>query len=240
LNPLYGEDLAHIHDRGFTGMASANGPALIRLLHRYGVDSGRVADLGCGSGVWLRQLSEAGYEATGIDASADMLGLARLAAPQADLVLGSVYDVPLPRCVAVTAFGEVLNYTPSAENIPPLEPLFDKVFVALEKGGVFLFDVIEPCSEPVPPRRSFQEGEDWAVLVEVIENDNLLERRITSFRRAGDLYRRTHEVHFQRLVPTLWLRERLERAGFEVEASHPDGIALLPRRVLFICRKNDA
>ena len=49
--------------------------------------------------------------------------------------------------------------------------------------------------------REFSEGEDWVVLVEKEENREraMLTRRIFSFRKVGEYYRRADEVHHQRL-----------------------------------------
>ena len=43
-----------------------------------------------------------------------------------------------------------------------------------------------------------------------------LTRRITSFRRMGDLYRRDHEVHRQRLLKRADLAAQLRGFGFRV------------------------
>src|SRR5213083_2321791 len=54
--------------------------------------------------------------------------------------------------------------------------------------------------EPGPgPQRSYREGDDWVVLVAAQEDHKLLTRRITIFRRVGELYRRDYEVHRLRL-----------------------------------------
>src|SRR5205085_6064859 len=76
--------------------------------------------------------------------------------------------------------------------------------------------------------KSWTEGDGWAVLVTVEEDSQheLLTRRITSFRRVGDLYRRDHEVHTQRLWPRAEVAAGLRAAGFEVQAL--DGYGALP------------
>ena len=80
---IYREDLSFVHDAGFGGFARAAAPHLLDLLRRRGIESGAVVDLGCGSGIWARELVDAGYEALGIDASAAMVRLARRRAPAA-------------------------------------------------------------------------------------------------------------------------------------------------------------
>jgi len=52
----YGEDLAYVHDAGFTGYCLNAAPGLLRALKRNGITGGLVVDLGCGSGRWARAL----------------------------------------------------------------------------------------------------------------------------------------------------------------------------------------
>ena len=68
------------------------------------------------------------------------------------------------------------------------------------------------------PRRAFLEGEDWATLVTSEEDRRrgLLTRSITSFRKVGDLYRRDHEVHRQRILTRAELASQLRSMGFRV------------------------
>jgi SAM-dependent methyltransferase len=72
----YGEDLAYIHDVGFGSFAREAAPGLLSILRKAGIRSGRVIDLGCGSGIWAAALCGAGYDVVGVDISADMLGRA--------------------------------------------------------------------------------------------------------------------------------------------------------------------
>ena len=88
----YGEDLAYIHDVGFGGFARDAAPALLALLRAAGVTSGTVLDLGCGSGIWARELLDAGDQVTGIDLSPAMIEIARRRAPEAAFTVGSFLD----------------------------------------------------------------------------------------------------------------------------------------------------
>src|SRR6186713_1584078 len=108
--PSYRDDLSYIHHVGFGGLAGGAAPGLLRLLREAGIQEGLVVDLGCGSGLWARELTEAGYEALGIDSSAAMIELARSVAPLARFVQASLFDAELPRCDAVTALGEPFSY----------------------------------------------------------------------------------------------------------------------------------
>src|SRR5436305_15298856 len=59
---------------------------VVRLL---GPGPGRCLDLGCGTGLALTMLEDAGWTVTGVDASAEQLALARERAPGADRCTGT-------------------------------------------------------------------------------------------------------------------------------------------------------
>jgi SAM-dependent methyltransferase len=216
----YGEDLAYIHDVGHAEFALGAAPGIMEILERNGIHDGLVVDLGCGSGLWARELVDAGYRVVGIDISEAMIERSRKRVPEAEFMVGSLFEVEIPRCQAVTAVSEVLNYLFDAENEERgLGRLFRRVHDALVPGGVFVFDVLGPGQVPPGTReRGFRVGEDWAVLAEREEDveRGTMERRIVSFRKAGGRYRRDEEVHRVRLYDPSGLSAELERTGFRV------------------------
>ena len=60
------------------------GSYLTGLLREYGICSGTVAELGCGTGKMTRLLAAAGYDMIGVDNSEEMLEIAREAEYEAD------------------------------------------------------------------------------------------------------------------------------------------------------------
>jgi SAM-dependent methyltransferase len=212
----YREDLAYIHDAGFGGFALQSAPGLLSMLRRCGITAGLVVDLGCGSGLWARALTDAGYKVLGIDRSAAMLRIARVRVPQARFLRASYLSAKLPPCEAITALGECFNFLFDETNRPAeLLRFFGRVHEALGPGGVFAFDVATPGRGRGPCQRHHQ-GTDWAVLVEKEEDErkSILTRRITTFRRVGRLYRREVEVHSLRLYRTADLESALRQLGF--------------------------
>jgi SAM-dependent methyltransferase len=238
----YGEDIAYIHDVGHAEFALGAAPGILEILDRNGIHDGLVVDLGCGSGLWARELVDTGYGVLGIDISEAMIELSRNKVPEAEFELGSLFEVELPRCRAVTAISEVLNYLFDAENEERgLGRLFRRVHDALVPGGVFVFDVLGPGQ--VPPgatTKGFSVGEDWAVLSELEEDAErgTMERRIVSFRKAGECYRRDEEVHRVRLYDPAELSGELEKAGFRVRTMRSYGGHRLPERhAAFVARR---
>jgi SAM-dependent methyltransferase len=214
---FYGGDLAHVHDSGFDRFALGAARTLRRVLQRAGIRDGLVVDLGCGSGVTAAELTAAGYEVLGVDLSAELLALARRRVPSARFVHASLFDVELPACVAVTAVGESMNYLadPRAGRAA-LTGVFARAHRALRPGGALLFDLAEPGRERGLPPRRWSEGPGWLVCVEAVEepDERLLRRRIATFRRAGLGWRRSDELHVQRLFPRQEVLEDLAAAGF--------------------------
>jgi SAM-dependent methyltransferase len=178
----------------------------------------------------------------GIDISPGMLALARERVPDGRFIKGSLLTADLPPCVAVTAVGECINYLFDRGNTrPALARLFRRVHAALLPGGLFLFDVAGPGRVPGDgPQRIFREGDDWAVLV-IAEEDRrrgLLTRRITSFRKVGELYRRDHEIHEQRLLAPGEVTRLLRAVSFRVRRLRGYGpLRFGPGHTGFLARK---
>ncbi|MDS4070353.1 MAG: class I SAM-dependent methyltransferase [Candidatus Competibacter sp.] len=238
----YRDDLAYIHDAGFGHLAMSVVPVIVEELKRAGSDGGTVVEFGCGSGVTSRLLHDAGYKVIGFDLSESLILMARKRVPGAVFQLESFVTADIPSCVAVTAIGEVLNYTfDSANGTVVRAKTFERVYRALAPGGLFVFDTAGPARAPSHnPERTFSEGRDWAVMMEVEADtaSNLLTRRITTFRKQGDLYRRDFELHQLQLVDPLEVVESLQRIGFSVQTLDCYGSLTLPRGLIgFVARK---
>ena len=114
-------------------------------------DAAPVLDIGCGRGELLMLLREAGVEARGIDADADMVAYARgegLDVEQADLVehLTGLGDGSLGGIF----MGQVVEHLPAGTLAHALELAAAK----LRPGGVFVAETINPLS-PIALRNYF-------------------------------------------------------------------------------------
>jgi SAM-dependent methyltransferase len=216
----YKEDLAYVHDVGFAGFANQSAPGLLNILRDKKITKGLVVDLGCGSGIWAKALTDAGFEAFGVDISASMIELARQKAPQARFQKASLFKVKLPPCAAVTSISEGLNYLFDEHGKAKRQALFARIYEALQPGGLFIFDVLGLGSlTGTNPQRTYVEGKDWAVLVEKEEDSgkNQFTRRITTFRKIGKLWRRSDETHSIYLYKPAELAAELRQVGFQVK-----------------------
>jgi len=206
----------------------------LEILRRAGIKTGLVVDLGCGSGRWARELNRAGYAVLGVDQSRAMIRMARRIAPAAKFKVASLLKVELPACCAITSIGECLNYTFDASNSRvELRRFFGRVFRALRPGGVFIFDIAEPRRIPKTPERKWSEGSDWTILVR-IDGDptrSVLRRHIVTFRRKGNLYRRSEETHLLRLYRADDLLDDLAGCGFRAHKLAGYGDFKFPRGI---------
>jgi SAM-dependent methyltransferase len=224
----YGTDLAYVHDVGFGGFARDGGRWILAQLRRRGIRGGRVVDLGCGSGIWAAMLCRAGYDVLGVDVSPAMLALARRRAPRATFRRGSLLDVRLPPCDAVTSLGECLSFARAGTRALPA--LFRRVHRALRPGGLFVFDVATRGRGAGPPVR-WHAGDGWVVIARVVEDAPrcVLTREITTFRRVGRAWRRSDETHRLRLYRRRDVLRALATSGFRARALGGYGRRHLPR-----------
>jgi SAM-dependent methyltransferase len=219
---FYGPDQAHIHHTAFGDLAAGAATCLLAELRNAGHATGTVVDLGCGSGILARHVSEAGYDVEGVDLAPAMLDLARRNAPRATFRRGSLLDAELPRTVAVTAIGEALNYaTDERAGGEALGDVFRRVRASLEPGGLFLFDVATPGRHgPDRIANRLHDRETWTLFLhaEESEDGSRLDRFVTIFRLAArGGYERTDEHHVLRLYESTTLASMLDAAGFTVE-----------------------
>lgn len=252
---FYADDLAAVHSEGFGEVAEAAGKVLVELLRAAGLEGGEVLDLGCGDGRTAAVATAHGLAVTGIDRSGSMVERARSRVPEGFFRRGSIWTGSLgtDRFAAVTAVGEVINYRSPSGHEPSLERLFRRVHRALVPGGVFLFDAAAPgrisqdgaaeLQGSRSIRRGFHRSEDWAVLVEQAEHRarRTLIRGITTFRRVGQHFRRSHERHRQQLLPSVDVLDALARAGFQARRLSGYGELELPARwFVYLARRRGA
>lgn len=235
----YTKDLAYIHDIGFTASAKSIAPAILKTLRRYGLKKGHVIDLGCGSGVWAKDLIKGGYSVLGIDISPDMIKLARQNVPKGEFIVGSYIKTKLPACNVVTSFGECFNYLfDDKNNGHELTKLFQRIWNALSSNGVLVFDIAEPGRGSGPKQKN-AEGKDWSILVNIEEKNNILTRYITTFRKVNKLYSCSKETHKLQLYKASEIAKLLRKVGFKVKMIRKlDDYNYPKSMVCFIARKS--
>ena len=117
-------------------------------LEDHGLETGIVADLGCGTGDLTLMLTQAGYDMIGVDQSEEMLAVLREKAEElgvAGRVLLLQQDI-----LALDLYGTIhaaVSTFDTFNHIGPQEHFERAVYRAaffMEKGGVFVFDLNTP------------------------------------------------------------------------------------------------
>jgi SAM-dependent methyltransferase len=242
MKEFYKEDLAFIHDVGFYAYALESAPGILAILKRHQILEGLIVDLGCGSGLWTKELTKAKYQALGIDISEAMIDIARKQVPEAEFRVESLLKAEIPPCRAVTSISECVSYLFDADNNhKTLKRFFQRVFKALTAGGVFIFDIAEPGQvKQGSVSKWFTEGEGWTVLVEKTEDyqNAKLTRRIITFRQVGKSIRRDDELHHLQLYKAKDVANALQQVGFQVQILRSYGKYKLPKaHAAFVARK---
>src|SRR5215470_11772866 len=235
MDNFYGQDLASVHAEAFEALASSAADTLLKHLGK-GAPSRRVLDLGCGAGPLSRRLREQGFSTWGLDLSPALIAIARERLPDAEFHCGSILNACLPKAAAAAVIGEVLNYA-TANDPAGLTGVFQRVFDALEPGGVLLFDLAGPGR--VGAGRGFTEGTNWAVGLVAIEVGDQLVRKISTFREVDEgMWSRSYEEHRLRLWPPGDVLERLASCGFRAkELPGYDGMAMPPSLHVYLATK---
>lgn len=206
---------------------------LIQILQEYGVDSGLVLDLGCGTGQMTRLLSQAGYDMIGVDNSEEMLQAAGKASffaeeseekePDILYLLQDMREFELYGTVrAVVSICDSMNYILEEEE---LLQVFRLVNNYLDAGGIFVFDMntIYKYRELLGETVICENREEGSFIWENYydEETRINQYDLTLFVREnkGELYRKYEESHFQRAYPVSRVKELLEEAGMEFLAS---------------------
>lgn len=220
------------------------GGYIYTLLCRYGVKSGIILDLGCGTGTMTEILAGYGYDMIGVDNSEDMLELAmekRIASGHDILyLLQDMREFELYGTVrAVVSVCDSVNYITEPEE---LAGVFRLVNNYLDPGGIFLFDfnteykyreVMGDCTI----------AEDRGACSFIWDNCYYEEERINEYdltlfiregtapgqnegaeeddtEENGALYRKYTETHFQRGYTLEEIRELLSSAGLIFQAAY--------------------
>jgi hypothetical protein len=119
--------------------------------------------------------------------------------------------------------------------------LFRNVYETLQPSGIFIFDVMESLPYELKyPKRIYLTGKDWAILFEATcdRKKRILRRHQVTFRKIGNHYRRSEEVHHARVLNRSFVRSELKRVGFRVTYLHSYGrMPMFPGRLGFLAEK---
>lgn len=218
-------------------------------LDKYGITTGTLLELGCGTGKMTRRMAQAGYEMIGLDNSMEMLEIAMEREAEVDseeeadcetatmdlqrqplYLLQDMREFELYGTVnAVISVCDCLNYILDEEG---LFQVFERVSEYLEPQGVFVFDMNTLYKyEELLAENTFAENRDTGSFI--WENyydprDKINEYDLTLFIAEQDgRFSRFQEQHYQRGYSLDTIKELLGKAGLEFLAAY-DGYTESP------------
>jgi len=166
----------------------------------------KLLELACGTGIQSVRFSQAGFDVTGLDLSADMLKIAEKRAASAKqkiyFIEGNMLDLSKAgKYDFVTCYSDSICYMQDEVEVGDV---FKEVYNALNEDGVFIFDVHSTYqTDEVFPGYSYHENaEDFAMLWDTYED-------------AAPHSSRHDEVHEERTYEVLTYDILLEQAGFK-------------------------
>ncbi|MBQ7891814.1 MAG: class I SAM-dependent methyltransferase [Erysipelotrichaceae bacterium] len=174
-----------------------------------------ILELACGSGEITIALAKLGYSMYGTDLSQEMIDEAQ-EKEGSELVQWEALDmVQLPldkKYDSILCYCDSLNYVVQNQDVLTV---FEKVYACLEDGGVFLFDIHSLDREVEFAEEYIEEGflDDVAYQWTIRHEDHFLYHSFTFYDANGKL---EQEQHVQKVHNPLWVKEQLERIGFDV------------------------
>ncbi|MFL6446454.1 MAG: class I SAM-dependent DNA methyltransferase [Bryobacteraceae bacterium] len=193
-------------------------PALDRLFFSRVPEGARVLDVCCGSGHVTRELIRRGYSVTAVDASAELIAIARKDWPQLDWQVQDArfLQVGKRKYRAALSTFDSLNHLSNSED---LQKVFEGVHKALEPNGLFLFDMnLEEAFLSDHRRWTAEVTSEYVSLVRGAYDplSKTARTELIWFVPAGspDTWRQHRSIVEQRSFPEAEITARLERAGF--------------------------
>lgn len=184
------------------------------------------ADLGCGTGSFIEQLSKFAPRVYGLDCSPWMLKIARkkIFRPNVAIFKQDFRYLALPERVdLITANFDTLNYVTSGRD---LRRVFDACHRCLKSRGHFYFDVLTGDGErpEAGPKKQFirlpRICSSWTIRTG--RNGSRAIIRSVGRNADGSITRET-ECHAQRWYPSLQIERLLKQHGFSVLGTYRFG-----------------
>lgn len=220
---------------------------IVNTLKKLGHKMGLTLDLACGTGKLTLELKKLGVDVYGADGSQEMLSFAYekavengfnilfLCQKMQELNLYGGIDT----CVCTL---DSINHMTDIEDV---RKTFERVFLFLNDGGYFIFDVNTVYKhQNVLCDNTFVYDLDevYCVWENSLQENNIVDININLFVPEGELYERFEESFSERAYSDAQLMSMLNGAGFEVVKRFSDMSENAPEesdeRIIYIAKKN--
>lgn len=204
------------------------------ILKQEGLQPRTAADLACGTGSVALLLAEKGLDVIGVDMSEEMLCVAFQRAQNMGnppkFICQKLQQLYLPRGIdlAVSALDSIDYIVDPAD----CEKAFERIYRALNPGGIFIFDVNTPEKLRAMDGQVFLDEDDDVYCVwrgEFDEETNVCSYGMDLFQRVGGLWQRSFEEHMEYAYSQEQLVSYLKQVGFTSIKVYADRAFCAPR-----------
>ena len=230
--------LAEVYDVGWGDFAESTRTFVERTLSTYGIESGRILELACGTGILAIHLAQSGYIVLGIDRSPEMVSIASMKGRYVKGVEFSVADMRNldlePEFDAALCMFDSLNYLTTLEEV---SDALKSVSSNLRSNGVFIFDFNRPLIYSAHNGETLKRHVEDGILFQELHYEVAQRTARTVFRFPnGDV-----ETHLQRAYELDEIVPLLKAADLSLENCYSDfsrrPVSSLSERLICVCVK---
>ncbi|MCK5245282.1 methyltransferase domain-containing protein [Candidatus Bipolaricaulota bacterium] len=230
--------LAEVYDVGWGDFAESTRTFVERTLSTYGIESGRILELACGTGILAIHLAQSGHIVLGIDRSPEMVSIASMKGRYVKGVEFSVADMRNldlePEFDAALCMFDSLNYLTTLEEV---SDALKSVSSNLRSNGVFIFDFNRPLIYSAHNGETLKRHVEDGILFQELHYEVAQRTARTVFRFPnGDV-----ETHLQRAYELDEIVPLLKAADLSLENCYSDfsrrPVSSLSERLICVCVK---
>ena len=230
--------LAAHYDLGWGDFAESSQAFVLGTLSEYGVKSGRILELACGTGILAVHLARSGHTVFGTDLSPEMIAIASRKGRRVsgvDFAVADMRNLDLaPGFDAALCLFDSLNYL---TNLEDMAEALQSVSSILNRGGVFIFDFNRPLIYSAHNGETLKRRTEDGMLVMDLHYEVLTRIARTVFHFPdGDV-----ETHLQRAYELNEIEPLLTAANLSMKAYFSDftrrPVSSVSERLICICQK---
>ncbi len=239
MNQVPYSKLAGVYDVGWGDFAESSQMFIQSTLAEYGIESGRILELACGTGIVAIYLARSGHSVLGIDRSPEMVALATMKGQYVKGVEFSVADMRdlnlEPGFDAVLCMFDSLNYLTELEDI---SATLESVSSILKDRGLFIFDFNRPLIYSAHNGETLRIHVDEGILLQKLHYEvaQRIARTVFHFPNCDV------ETHVQRAYELDEIEPLLNGAKLSLRACYSDfsrrPVSSVSERIICVCQKS--
>ena len=230
--------LAEVYDLGWGDFAESARTFVERTLSNHGVESGRILELACGTGILAIHLARSGYVVLGIDRSPEMVSIASMKGRYVkgvEFVVADMRNLDLePKFDAVLCMFDSLNYLTALEEV---SDVLQSISSILRDNGLFVFDFNRSLIYSAHNGETLKRHVEDGILLQELHYEVAERVARTVFRFPdGDV-----ETHLQRAYELDEIEPLLRAANLSTKDCYSDfsrrPVSSATERLICVCQK---